>query len=113
MNSRERAQRIRYKLKINSDGERVRLSVFRSLQHISVQAIDDKKGCTIAHASTNLKDFAAKGTATDKAKAVGKEIGEKLLKMQVKDVYFDRGKFAYHGNIKALADAAREAGLNF
>lgn len=114
MNAKERAKRVRFKLKSSANNSRIRLSVFRSLLHISVQAIDDSKGCTIAQASTNFKDFPLKDArAMEKAQWVGKEIANKLLGMKIKDVYLDRGAYSYHGKIKALADAAREAGLDF
>jgi len=113
MNANKRANRIRFGLKSKAGG-RIRLSVFRSLQHISVQAIDDAKGNTIAQASTNFKDFPLKtAKSMEKAQWVGQEIAKKLLAAKITDVYLDRGSYAYHGKIKALADAAREQGLNF
>jgi large subunit ribosomal protein L18 len=95
---------------------RPRLSVHRSSKNIYVQIIDDAKGVTIAAASTMDKDFrAAKKTGADKAAAtaIGKAIAERAKKAGIKDVVFDRGSYMYHGRVKALADAAREGGLNF
>jgi large subunit ribosomal protein L18 len=97
-------------------GSRKRLSVFRSSQHIYAQVIDDAKGETLVAASSlekpmrgNLKS----GGNIDAAKAVGKLIAERALAKGLKDVVFDRGGYLYHGRVKALADAAREGGLNF
>ena len=94
--------------------QRPRLSVFRSSQHIYAQVIDDAAGRTIASASSLEKDFGAKsGSNVAAANSVGKLVAERALKAGVKDVVFDRGEYIYHGRIKALADAAREGGLNF
>jgi large subunit ribosomal protein L18 len=95
---------------------RPRLSVFRSSKNIYAQVIDDAKGVTVAAASSIEKDL--KGsikTGADKAAAVaiGKLIAERAIKAGIKDVVFDRGGYMYHGRVKALADAAREGGLNF
>ncbi len=95
---------------------RPRLCVHRSSKNIYVQVIDDAKGVTLASASTLEKDFrAAKKTGADKAAAVaiGKTIAERAVKAGIKDVVFDRGGYIYHGRVKALAEAAREGGLNF
>jgi len=110
-----REARVRRSLKARAYG-RARLSVHRSGKHIYAQVIDDSKGQTIAAASTLEKDL--KGslkTGADKAAAaaVGKLVAERALKAGVKEVVFDRGGFIFHGRIKALADAAREAGLEF
>ena len=97
-------------------GERARLSVFRSSKHIYAQVIDDEKGETLAAASSLEKDLRGSlktGANKDAAKAVGKLIAERATAKGVKDVVFDRGGYLYHGRIKALADAAREGGLNF
>ena len=106
-----RAQRVRRRLKKNSNG-RPRLSVFRSDKNISVQIIDDAKGVTLVSAST-LEDKKAKGSDVEAAKRIGKLIAERASKANVTDVVFDRGPYLYHGRVKALADAAREAGLKF
>jgi len=87
-----------------------RLSIFRSQKHIYAQAIDDVNGKTLAHAST-VRDES--GCTTEQAKAVGTAIAEKLKAAGIERVSFDRNGFRYHGRVKALADAAREAGLKF
>ena len=95
---------------------RVRLSVHRSGQHIYAQVIDDTKGHTLVSASTLQKDVLGKvktGATVEAAALVGKSVAERAIKAGVKEVVFDRGGFLYHGRIKALADAAREAGLEF
>ena len=95
---------------------RPRLSVFRSSKQIYAQIIDDASGKTMAAASTldkDLKGALPKGSDLAAAKAVGKLVAERALQAGVKDVVFDRGGYLYHGRVKALADAAREAGLNF
>ena len=97
-------------------GDRLRLSVFRSSQHIYAQVIDDAKRQTVAAASSldkSLRDTLKTGADVDAAKAVGKLVAERTLEKGVKDVVFDRGNYRYHGRVKALADAAREGGLNF
>lgn len=91
-------------------GERLRLSVFRSSKHIYAQIIDDSKGVTVAAASSAAVKT---GTKTDTATAVGKALAEAALAKGVKKVVFDRGQYRYHGRVKALADAAREGGLDF
>ena len=110
-----RKARVRRTLKQTAKG-RIRLSVFRSSKNIHVQLINDATSTTLAAASTLEKDVkAGLKTGADKAAAaaVGKLIAERAIKAGVKDVVFDRGSYMYHGRIKALADAAREAGLNF
>jgi large subunit ribosomal protein L18 len=97
-------------------GERKRLSVFRSSKHIYAQVIDDEDGVTVASASTaekSSREGLKTGASVDAAKAVGKLIAQRAREKGVKDVIFDRGSYLYHGRIKALADAAREGGLNF
>ncbi len=110
-----RSRRVRGTLKRAANG-RARLTVFRSSRHIYAQVIDDQAGMTLAAASTldkDLKGALPKGTDRAAAEAVGKLVAERALKAGVKDVVFDRGGYLYHGRVKALADAAREAGLNF
>ena len=110
---KRRAQRSRYKLKKHGGGK-PRLSVFRSARQISVQLIDDIQGVTIASASTLEKDIRSafkNGGNSEAAAAVGKAIAERAKKAGVEVAIFDRGGYKYHGRIKALADAAREAGL--
>jgi large subunit ribosomal protein L18 len=102
--------------KLRSVGGRPRLSVFRSLSNISVQIIDDVKGHTLVAASSLEKDLRAsiKGMRkTDVAKKVGALVAERAKRAGLSQVCFDRGAYKYHGRIKALADAAREAGLQF
>ena len=92
------------------------MSVFRSLKHIYVQLIDDVKGVTLCSASTEQKEIAAKVAKlnkTDAAKVVGKAVAEKAKKLGIENVVFDRGGYLYTGRVQALADGAREAGLNF
>jgi large subunit ribosomal protein L18 len=110
-----RKARIRRTIKAAA-GPRPRLSVFRSSKHIYAQVIDDKAGATVASASSIEKDLRGSlktGANKDAAKAVGKLIAERATAKGIKDVVFDRGGYLYHGRIKALADAAREGGLNF
>jgi large subunit ribosomal protein L18 len=106
-----RAARVRLRLKKMGAG-RPRLSVFRSAKNIYAQVIDDARGVTLAHAST-LEAKSDKGADKDAAAKVGELIAKRALDKGVKDVVFDRGGYLYHGRVKALADAAREAGLNF
>jgi large subunit ribosomal protein L18 len=111
--SKRRAERNRLRLKALSNG-RPRLSIFRSAKNIYAQVIDDAGGVTLAHASSlEGGKGAQKGADKDAAARVGKLVAERALEKGVKDVVFDRGGFIYHGRVKALADAAREAGLNF
>jgi large subunit ribosomal protein L18 len=108
--AQRRAQRNRTRLKKFGAG-RPRLSVFRSDKNIYAQIIDDSKGVTLAAASSLEGD--EKGSNKDAAARVGKLIAERALEAKVTDVVFDRGGYIYHGRVKALADAAREAGLKF
>ena len=104
------------RVKLSGTTEAPRLAVYRSTKHIYAQLIDDVKGVTIASASSVDKDLKEKlghGGNIDAAKVVGETIAKKALKKGVKEVVFDRGGFLYHGRIAALADAAREAGLEF
>ncbi|MEO6260854.1 MAG: 50S ribosomal protein L18 [Thermoanaerobaculia bacterium] len=105
--------RERIRRKINGTSDRPRLAVFKSLKHIYVQLIDDATGNTIVSASTHEKAAGAKGANAAAAKGVGALIAKKAQDKGVKRVVFDRGGYLYHGNIKALADAARENGLEF
>jgi large subunit ribosomal protein L18 len=111
----KRAQRIRRQLK-KVAGDRPRLSIHRSSKHIYAQIIDDAKGHTVAAASTLEKDLKGglkTGADVAAAAAIGKLIAERASKAGVKEVVFDRGPYIYHGRVKALAEAAREAGLSF
>jgi len=97
-------------------GERKRLCVFRSSKHIYAQVIDDDRGITLASASSIEKatrEGLKTGASVAAAKAVGKLIAERAQQNGIKDVVFDRGSYLYHGRVKALAEAARESGLNF
>ena len=110
-----RKARVRRSLR-RAQGDRPRLSVFRSSKHIYAQIIDDCKGHTLASASsvdTELKGSLGKGTDVAAAAEVGKLVAQRALKAGIKDVVFDRGGFLYHGRVRAVADAAREAGLEF
>jgi len=109
-NLRTERRKIRTRSKISGTAARPRLSVHRTLKHISAQLIDDTKGNTLV-AVTDLE--IKKGTKTEKAIEVGKLIAQKALDKKVSQVIFDRGAFRFHGRVKALADAAREAGLKF
>ena len=117
----DRRDRIKYRIRkrVSGSQERPRLTVFRSVTHMYVQVVDDMTGQTIASASTveptvkGALPKAAKGGNVEGAKAIGKTIAERLLEKGVKRVVFDRNGFLYHGRVKAVADAAREAGLEF
>ncbi|HVS78708.1 MAG TPA: 50S ribosomal protein L18 [Candidatus Saccharimonadales bacterium] len=109
MNAGRRAYRV--SAKIHGTAERPRLAVNISNLNISAQLIDDDKGVTMAAATTAGKKLS--GTMTDKAAAVGKEIAVTAKKAKVKSVVFDRGSRQYHGRVKALADAARQEGMEF
>jgi len=109
-------RKVRVRTKVRGTAERPRLSVFRSAKHITAQIIDDVNNTTLVYASTNVKDVSdgLKYTGNvDAAKAVGAVIAKRALDKNIKQVVFDRNGFLYHGRIKALADAAREAGLTF
>ncbi len=101
---------LRVRRKVKGTAERPRLNVYRSLNNIYAQIIDDTKGVTLVAASS-LED--GKGGNIEAAKAVGKSIAAKAVDKGIKQVVFDRGGHIYHGRIKALAEAAREAGLEF
>ena len=106
----------RIRRKVKGGAERPRLAIFRSVANIYAQVIDDRKGATLASASSLEKDMRASlktGADTSAAKLVGKLVAERAAAAGVKDVVFDRGGYLYHGRVKALADAAREGGLNF
>lgn len=104
----------RIRLKVSGTEARPRLAVFRSLKHITVQVIDDTKGHTLVAASTTEKKAGlGSGGNVAGAKAVGKLIAERAKEKGIKSVVYDRGGYLYHGRVKALAEAAREAGLEF
>lgn len=110
-----RARRVRHTLRTVAPGK-LRLSVFRSNTNMYAQIIDDTKGHTLVSASTldkKLRKELKSGRSMDAAVLIGKTVGEKAVKAGITDVYFDRGGFRYTGRLKAMADAAREAGLKF
>lgn len=107
-------RRFRVRKKINGTAARPRLSVFRSSKHIYAQLIDDATGTTLAQASSLDKELGLKnGANVEAATAVGTLIAKRAQEKGLNDVIFDRGGYIYHGRIKALAEAAREAGLQF
>ena len=110
-----RARRARYQISQKAHG-RLRLSVHRSGKHISAQIIDDRAGKTLVAASTVEKDLRGKlktGANKEAAKTIGQLVAERAIKAGIKEVVFDRGGYNYHGRVKELAEAAREAGLAF
>ena len=111
-----KARHRRIRKKISGTSSRPRLAVFRSARHIYAQAIDDSAGKTLATSSTLTIQKSLKKTYTgnkEAAKAVGADVAKKLIGKSISTVVFDRGGFIYHGRVQALADGAREAGLNF
>ena len=115
-NAERQRRHARVRKKISGTAQTPRLNVYRSLNHIYVQIIDDTKGVTLCSASTMEKSVKAAikdMTKTDAAKVVGKTAAEKALKLGIKEVVFDRGGYLYTGRVQAVADGAREAGLNF
>ena len=107
----KRQKRVR--AKVTGTATKPRLCVFKSLTNLYVQAIDDTSNSTIMSVSTLDKEITVKASNIEAAKEVGTEIAKKLLKKKIKTVVFDRNGYLYHGKVKALADAAREAGLEF
>ena len=108
-----RAVHGRIRRKVKGSTQRPRLAIYRSLNHIYAQVIDDERGQTIVSASTTEKDLkGATGGNLDAARRVGRAIAERAMGAGISSVVFDRGGYVYHGRIKALTDAAREAGLN-
>jgi large subunit ribosomal protein L18 len=104
---------VRIRRRVKGTEERPRLAVYRSLSHIYAQIIDDTKGLTVAAASSNEKSATANGGNIAGAKEIGKLIAERAKAKGVTKVVFDRGGYLFHGRVKALADAAREGGLEF
>jgi large subunit ribosomal protein L18 len=103
----------RIRRKVSGTSEHPRLAIYRSLNHIYAQVIDDQNGVTLASASTTEKDLrGSSGGNIDAAKRVGREIAERALAKGISRIVFDRGGYLYHGRVKALTDAVREAGLN-
>lgn len=107
----KRHQRVRKN--ISGTAERPRLNVFRSLNNIYAQIIDDVKGVTLVSVSSLDKEFESYGGNVEAAKAVGKAVAEKAIAAGIKSVVFDRGGYLYHGRVAALAEGAREGGLEF
>ena len=103
----------RVRKNISGTAERPRLNVYRSLNHIYAQVIDDAKGVTLVAASSMDKDFDGYGGNVEAAKKVGVKVAEKALAAGIKQVVFDRGGYVYHGRVAALAEGAREGGLEF
>jgi large subunit ribosomal protein L18 len=116
--SRKRDKRVlRVRKHLRGNAEMPRLSVFKSNQHIAAQIIDDEKGITLAGVGTMSKDLSSKSKTLKKSKSSAKQVGEKIAKLakekNIERVIFDRGRFKFHGLIAELANAAREAGLQF
>jgi len=108
-----RAVHTRIRRRVRGNAARPRLAIFRSLNHIYAQVIDDERAVTVASASTVEKDLReGTGGNIEAARRVGRAIAERAIAAGVESVVFDRGGFRYHGRVKALTDAAREAGLN-
>jgi len=114
---KQRLRRRRHTRKrVRGSTERPRLTVYRSNKHIACQLVNDEDGKTLASASTRDKDLRSEvnyGGNVDAASLIGKKLAEKALALGVKQVCFDRGHYKYHGRVAAVADAAREAGLDF
>lgn len=116
LKKQQRRSNIRYRIRktVKGTAERPRLSVFRSNKQIYAQLIDDVQGVTLAAVSSAAKEMTAtKGPKVDLAREVGKKIAEKAVQSGIKTCVFDRGGYLYHGLVKALAEGAREAGLQF
>ncbi len=115
LNKKEaRARRkLRIRKKVHGTPERPRLTVFRSLKHIYVQLVDDLSGKTLISVSSAEKAFQGSGGNVEGAKKIGTVVGEKAKEKGIQKVVFDRGGYLYHGRVKALAEAARETGLQF
>lgn len=103
----------RIRRRVAGSEERPRLAIFRSINHIYAQVIDDRQGHTLASAASTEKDLRGKGGNVEGAKLIGQKVAERAKEKGVTKVVFDRGGYLYHGRVKALADAARAAGLEF
>jgi large subunit ribosomal protein L18 len=115
LSKKDRRLRIKRRIRkiVSGTTSQPRLSVFRSNKEIYAQIINDENGVTLVAASSIEKDVKAKGNKTEVASIVGKAIAEKAVKAGIEKITFDRGGYLYHGRVKALAEAAREAGLKF
>ena len=112
-NIARKKRHVRVRGQISGTAECPRLNVYRSLANIYVQLIDDEAGVTLAQASTVEKDFAQYGGNVEAAKAVGKKLAERATEKGIKECVFDRGGYVYHGRVAAVAEGAREGGLEF
>lgn len=115
-NEARKKRHLRVRKKVSGTSERPRLNVYRSLNHIYAQVINDETGTTLVSASTldpEIKGSIARGGNIEAAKLVGKLIAERAIQKGIKKVVFDRGGYIYHGRVAALAESAREAGLDF
>ena len=112
-NQVRKKRHARVRTKITGTTERPRLNVFRSNKHIYAQLIDDTQGVTIVSASTMDKDFTGNAGNLEAAALIGETIAKRAVEKNVKSIVFDRGGYLYHGRVKALAEAARENGLEF
>lgn len=115
LSSRER-RKFRIRSKVNGTAERPRLSIYRSANHIYAQVVNDETGMTLATAGTlspDLRDSLKEGAKVDSAKKVGALLAKICLEKKIEKIVFDRNGYLYHGRVKALAEAAREAGLKF
>ena len=112
-NSIRQKRHLRVRSKVSGTAEMPRLNVYRSTNHIYAQVIDDVNGVTLVAASSLEKGFEGNGSNAEGAKLVGKAIAEKALAAGIKTVVFDRGGYVYHGRVAALAEGAREGGLEF
>jgi len=106
-------RKLRIRKKVHGTADRPRLAVFRSLKHIYAQLVDDLSGKTLLSVSSAEKGFQGSGGNVEGAKKVGAVVGEKAKEKGIQKVVFDRGGYLYHGRVKALAEAAREKGLQF
>lgn len=106
-------RQIRTRAKMTGTAQKPRVSVFRSLMHISVQAIDDVRGVTLAASSDKSLSLAAKLSPIAKAHKVGEDFGKKLQAKNIANIIFDRGAYKYHGRVKSLAEGIRKEGINF
>jgi large subunit ribosomal protein L18 len=112
LKARQKRKTLRVRSAQQSRGEKLRITVYRSLNHIYAQIIDDSKGCTLASCSSQVLKSAS-GSKKEIAKQVGLELGKVAVAKNLSNVYFDRGGYLYHGRVQALADGLREAGLTF